>query len=89
MALTDEVGEVQAIGEAAGGAVSRVIDPVRRGIRPGTGRQVVVVSAVHERVPEDEERPGGLGREPTRLRGRDYHHRHGSRDDPHEEVEHW
>lgn len=63
---TDKIGDVEAVGEAAGGAAARVVDAVGRGIRPGSRGKVVVVPDVHERVPEDEESSSALN---TRSRG--------------------
>lgn len=55
--VTDNIGNVQAIGEAAGGTVSRIINAIRRWIGTGAGDQVVVVAVVDERVAKDEESP--------------------------------
>ena len=59
--LADDVRHVPAVGEAAGGAVRRVVDAVRRRVGARRRGKVVVVAAVHQRVAEDEEgaRSGG------------------------------
>lgn len=59
--LADDVRHVPAVGEAAGGAVRRVVDAVGRRVGACRRGKVVVVAAVHQRVAEDEEgaRSGG------------------------------
>lgn len=53
--FTDDIGNVEAVGEAAGGAVRRVVDAVRRRIRPRGGDQVVVVAVIHQGVSKHKE----------------------------------
>lgn len=53
---TYEVGDVESVGESAGGAVSRVIDPVWRGVGTCGGGKVVVVSVIDKGVPKHKER---------------------------------
>lgn len=55
---TDEIGDVEAVGEPAGGAAAGVVDAVGWGVGAGGRREVVVVAGVHERVSEHEEGPG-------------------------------
>ena len=53
---TYKVRDVVAIGETAGGAMSRsVINAVRRGVCSGSGGEVIVVAVVDKRVSEHEE----------------------------------
>nr|GMD13979.1 hypothetical protein CR513_38834 [Ipomoea batatas]GMD15567.1 hypothetical protein CR513_38834 [Ipomoea batatas] len=67
------IRDVVAVGEAAGGAVSGIVDAVRRRVSPGGGEQVVVVAVVNQRVPEHEERT--CRRRPIPERG-SHHNRH-------------
>lgn len=53
--LTDEIRDIVAVGESAGGSVGRVVDAVRVGIGSCRGGQVIVVTVVDERVAEHEE----------------------------------
>ena len=55
--LTDNIRNVKAIGEAASGTVSRIINAIRWRISTGAGDQVVVVATVNERVSKYEESP--------------------------------
>ena len=57
MALTDDVRDVEPVGEAPRGAVRGEVDAVGRRVGARRGEQVVVVAIVHEGVAEHEEGP--------------------------------
>lgn len=45
--ITDDIGNVEAVGEAASGTVRWVVDAIGRGVGPSGGDQVVVVAVIH------------------------------------------
>lgn len=54
---TQEIGEVEAVAEAAGGLAGGVVDPIIGEVGSDQSEgQVVVVAGIHERVPEHIER---------------------------------
>jgi len=55
--ITDDVGDVEPVGEAARRAVRGEVDAVGRRVGARRGQQVVVVAVVDEGVAEDEEGP--------------------------------
>ena len=55
--ITDDVGDVEPVGEAARGEVRREVDAVRGRVSARRGEEVVVVAIVDEGVAEDEEGP--------------------------------
>lgn len=57
---TDEVRNIEPIREPAGGPATRVIDSIGGRVCTGSGRQVVVVAIVDERVAKYEERSSRL-----------------------------
>jgi hypothetical protein len=69
---TDDVGDVLAVGEAAGCPVRREVDPVRRRVGARRGHQEVVVAAVHQRVAEHEEGARAFGRLREQAHGGDH-----------------
>ncbi|VFQ96512.1 unnamed protein product [Cuscuta campestris] len=62
MYSADDVRDVKAIRETARGSMRRVINPIGRRICPRGGSQVVIVAAVHQRVPEHKERRSSRSR---------------------------
>ena len=58
--LTDDVGDVEAIGEASSGSVSGEVDAVRRRVSASCSGQVVVVAVIDQRVAKNEESPSSL-----------------------------
>lgn len=69
---TDEVGDVEAIGEPASGAVSGIVNPVGRHVGTSGRGQIVVVPIVDQRVSEHEEGSGCINRTKP-----DISHQHG------------
>jgi hypothetical protein len=59
---TDDVRDVEAVGEPPRWHVSREVDPVRRRVRARRGHEVVVVAVVDEGVAEHEEGARRRGR---------------------------
>ena len=57
MNSTDKIRDVKSIGETACGTMRGVINAVRRCVSTGSGKQIVVVAIVDQRVPKHEERP--------------------------------
>lgn len=52
---TDEIGNIKAVGETAGGTMSRIVESIRRRIGSCSCDKVIVVAIVDEGVPEHEE----------------------------------
>jgi hypothetical protein len=83
--VTDDVGDVEAVGEPPGGHVRGEVDPVGRRVGARRGHEVIVVAVVDEGVAEHEEgarrrgrrrsgerhrrEGGGQGHEPQRVHG--------------------
>jgi hypothetical protein len=59
---TDDVRDVEPVGEPPRGHVRREVDPVRRRVRARRGHEVVVVAVVDEGVAEHEEGAWRRGR---------------------------